>query len=266
MKIVNQKGGKVIDVSGEKIGGKNFTVIAGPCAVESADQVLKTSEALGRLGVKLLRAGAFKPRTSPYSFQGMGEEGLKILAQAREKTGMLIVTEVMDPSKVGMVEKYADIIQIGARNMQNFDLLKAVGKAKKPVLLKRGMSATIEEFLNAAEYIAKEGNHDIILCERGIRTFCRFTRNTLDLNAVPYLKQNSNLPVFADPSHGTGKKELVVPMAKAAIAAGADGIIVEAHINPEEAVSDKDQTLSIPEMKKLMEEIKPFVEAAGKRI
>ncbi len=262
MKIVNQKGDKIIDVSGEKIGGNNFTVIAGPCAVENKEQIMKTAEGLKKLGIKFLRGGAYKPRTSPYSFQGMGEDGLKILSEAK----MLVVTEVMDPSKVELVAKYADIIQIGARNMQNFELLKAVGKIDKPILLKRGMSATIEEFLNAAEYIAKEGNENIILCERGIRTFCKFTRNTLDLNAVPYLKQNSNLPVFVDPSHGTGVKELVVPMSKAAIAAGADGLLIEVHHNPEESVSDKDQTLNLKEFENLLKEIKPFVEAVGKKI
>jgi 3-deoxy-7-phosphoheptulonate synthase len=262
MKIVNQKGDKIIDVSGEKIGGNNFTVIAGPCAVENKEQIMKTAEGLKKLGIKFLRGGAYKPRTSPYFFQGMGEDGLKILSEAK----MLVVTEVMDPSKVELVAKYADIIQIGARNMQNFDLLKAVGKIDKPILLKRGMSATIEEFLNAAEYIAKEGNENIILCERGIRTFCKFTRNTLDLNAVPYLKQNSNLPVFVDPSHGTGVKELVVPMSKAAIAAGADGLLIEVHHNPEKSVSDKDQTLNLEEFENLLKEIKPFIEAAGKKI
>ncbi len=237
---------------------KKLLIIAGPCAVESERQLLATARAVKAAGATMLRGGAFKPRSSPHSFQGLGEVGLKMLAMAREATGLPIVTEVMDTRDVALVCQYADMLQIGARNMQNFSLLKEVGKTRKPVLLKRGLCATIEEWLLAAEYIKKEGNHNIILCERGIRTFETATRNTLDLNAVAFLKQTTKYQVIVDPSHATGKRELVLPMSKAAIAAGADGLIIEVHPNPEEALCDGAQSLTLPQFKSLMKEIGPI--------
>lgn len=235
----------VVDVSGVKIGGKNPVVImAGPCSVETEDLILDIAENVKKRGVKFLRGGAFKPRTGPYSFQGHGHEALKWLKKAAEKTGLKVVTEVLDTQHVDMMEEYIDMYQIGARNMQNFELLKAVGKKNKPVLLKRGMSATLDEFLLAAEYIAKGGNSRIVLCERGIRTFCTYSRNTLDLNVVPWVKKMSHLPIVVDPSHGTGAYEMVKPMAMAAIACGADGVILEVHPKPEEAWSDGDQSIT----------------------
>ena len=249
--------------SGEvKIGDISFdklVVMAGPCSVEDEGVMLEIARKLK--GVDVFRAGAFKPRTSPYSFQGKGEEGLKILAKVREETGMPVITEVMDPRDVTLVSSYADVLQIGARNMQNYNLLKEVGKQSKPVLLKRGMSATLKEFLLCAEYILKEGNKNVILCERGIRTFVDFTRNTLDLNIVPALKEKTKLPVVVDPSHGTGVRAYVLPMARASVAAGADGLLVECHTDPEQAVSDKDQTISIEEMHQLIEECKKIRES-----
>lgn len=259
-----KKEDSIIKVKGTVIGGKNIIVIAGPCAVEDKETIIKTAKAVKKSGAGFLRGGAFKPRTSPYSFQGSGEKGLQILAKAREETGLLVVSEVMDTKDVDLVNNYIDIIQIGARNMQNFQLLKAVGKTKKPVLLKRGLSATLKEFLMAAEYIMKEGNHNVILCERGIRTFVKYSRNTLDLNIIPALKKETHLPVIVDPSHGTGRTDLVIPMARAAIAAGADGLIVEVHPNPEKAISDKDQTLNLKQFDQLMKEIKPIAKAVGK--
>ncbi len=247
-----------------EIGSKKLTIMAGPCAVESEKQIMATAKAVKAAGATVLRGGAFKPRTSPYSFQGMEEEGLKLLKKASKATGLAIVTEVMDTVDVKLVAKYADILQLGARNMQNFKLLKAVGKAKKPVLLKRGMSCTMKEFLMAAEYIMAEGNLNVILCERGIRTFSDFTRNTLDLNIVPALKKLSHLPVIVDPSHGTGKYDLVGPMSKASIACGADGLIIEVHPHPEEAVSDGDQSLKPDNFKKLVKELKPIAKAVGR--
>ncbi len=247
----------IINVSGIAIGEeKRPVVIAGPCAVESRDQIIRTAVAIKRMGADFLRGGAFKPRTGPHTFQGLKEEGLKLLAEAGNKSGLAVVTEVMSPENVDLVQSYADVLQVGARNMQNFDLLRELGKIRKPVLLKRGMSATIEEFLAAAEYIYSEGNHRIILCERGIRTFETATRNSLDLSAVPMIHELSHLPVIVDPSHATGKRSLVPPMAKAALMAGADGIMVEVHPDPDKALSDGPQTLTLPGFGKLMEEIR----------
>ncbi|RMG05615.1 MAG: 3-deoxy-7-phosphoheptulonate synthase [Nitrospirae bacterium] len=253
-----------IDVSGRVIGGKKVQVIAGPCAVESREVVLKIAQSVKDAGASFLRGGAFKPRTSPYTFQGLGEEGLQILAEAREKTGLPVVTEVMDPRDVEVVSRYSDIIQIGARNMQNFRLLLEVGEARKPVLLKRGLSATIKEWLMAAEYILSRGNHQVMLCERGIRTFETATRNTLDLSAVPLLKQLTHLPVVVDPSHGVGKWDLVVPMARAAVAAGADALMIEVHTNPEEALSDGEQSLKPTVFRQLMAEISGVAKSIGR--
>lgn len=257
---------RVIKIDGVKIGGDEIIVMAGPCSVESKDQILETAIAIKKAGAKILRGGAFKPRSSPYSFQGLGEEGLKMLRLAKEETGLPIITEVMDPRNVALVSKYADILQIGARNMQNFDLLKEVGKNGHPVLLKRGLSATINEWLMSAEYIMSEGNHDVILCERGIRTFETYTRNTLDLNAVPAVKELTHLPVVVDPSHGTGRYSLVNPMSKAAVAAGADGLLIEVHPNPEKSVSDADQTISTKRFEKLMQELRLVAGAIGRKM
>jgi len=229
--------------------------VAGPCAVESEEQILRTARAVKKAGADLLRGGAFKPRTGPHTFQGLREEGLKLLALAREATGLPIVTEVMSPDNVGLVAEYADLLQVGARNMQNFDLLRELGRIRKPVLLKRGMSATIEEFLAAAEYVLAEGNHQVILCERGIRTFETATRNTLDLAVVPLVKELSHLPVMVDPSHATGKRSLVAPMSKAALVVGAHGILVEVHPEPEKALSDGPQSLTFAGFDRLMEEV-----------
>jgi len=255
-----------IDIKGNIIGGKKIQVIAGPCAVENKTMIISIAEKVREAGASFLRGGAFKPRTSPYSFQGLGEEGLKYLAEAREKTGLPVVTELMDPRDMEVILKYADIVQIGARNMQNFRLLLEVGACDKPILLKRGFSSTIKEWLMAAEYIMSKGNQKIILCERGVRTFETATRNTLDLSAIPVLKQLTHLPVIVDPSHGVGKWDLVAPMSKAAIAAGADGLIIEVHVNPEEALSDGEQSLKPDYFKKLMNELKPIATAVGREI
>jgi len=238
-----KKTDSIIDISGILVGGKKVVLIAGPCSVESEKQLFATAKAVKDAGADMLRGGAFKPRTSPYAFQGLGEDGLKILAAAREKFGLPIVTEVLDTRHVELVNKYADCFQIGARNMQNFELLKEVGKTNKPVLLKRGLMSTINEWLMSAEYILSNGNMNVILCERGIRTFETATRNTLDISAVPLVKTLTHLPVVVDPSHGTGKKNIIAPMSKAAVAAGADGILIEVHPKPEEALSDGDQSL-----------------------
>jgi 3-deoxy-7-phosphoheptulonate synthase len=254
----------VVTINGVSIGGKQLIVMAGPCAVESRDQLLETARAVKEAGAHVLRGGAFKPRTSPYSFQGLGEEGLRLLAEAREETGLPVVTEVMDPQMVPLVTTYADILQVGARNMQNYTLLHAVGKAQRPVLLKRGMMSTVEELLMAAEYILSHGNDRLILCERGIRTFEQYTRNTLDISAVPLIKQLSHLPVVVDPSHGTGKWELVGPVSRAAVAAGADGLIIEVHPHPEEALSDGAQSLKPARFVTLMESLRLVAEAVGK--
>lgn len=257
----------IISLGGVKVGGGNFTVIAGPCSVESEKQLFDISEMIKNEGVPLLRGGAFKPRTSPYSFQGLGLEGLKLLKSAKNKFGLPVVSEIIDPNDAELMHEYIDCYQIGARNMQNFRLLEAVGKhPDKAVLLKRGMSATIEELLLAAEYIINAGNPNVILCERGIRTFETATRNTLDLNAVAYLKEKSHLPVFVDPSHGTGVKSLINPLSRAAVAVGADGIIVETHLNPKEALSDGHQALTAEDFATLMADIKPFITAAGKKL
>ncbi|HBX24330.1 MAG TPA: 3-deoxy-7-phosphoheptulonate synthase [Desulfotomaculum sp.] len=248
-------GPTVVKVGNVEIGGDSIQVMAGPCAVESREQLLEAAEIVRRAGATLLRGGAFKPRTSPYSFQGLEQKGLELLAEAREKTGLQIVTEVMDPRNLDMVAEYADMLQIGARNMQNFFLLREVARAGKPVLLKRGASATIEEWLLAAEYILAEGNRDVVLCERGIRTFENYTRNTLDLTAVPVVKYLSHLPVIVDPSHAIGKWRFVEPMAQAAIAAGADGLLIEVHPHPEEALCDGPQSLTPDNFYNLMHKL-----------
>jgi 3-deoxy-7-phosphoheptulonate synthase len=237
----------VVRVGDATIGGGDLTIVGGPCAVETREQTFEVAETVAATGCKFFRAGAYKPRTSPYSFQGLGVEGLKILAEVREAFGLKIVTETIDPENLELVVEYADVLQIGARNMQNFSLLKAAGRARKPVLLKRGMSATLEELLLAAEYIMSEGNYDVILCERGVRTFADHTRNTLDLSIVPAVQRLSHLPILVDPSHGTGKRHKVIPLARAGVAVGADGVLVEVHAHPERALSDGPQAL-LPDM------------------
>lgn len=256
----------VIDVNGVKIGGDMVQVIAGPCAVESRDQLLKTAEIVREAGATILRGGAYKPRTSPYSFQGLEEKGLRILAEARKITGMPVVTEVMDTKSVELVAEYADIIQIGARNMQNYFLLKEVAVTGKPVLLKRGLSATLDEWILASEYILAAGNWQVIFCERGIRTFEIATRNTLDLNAVPLLKNLTHLPVIVDPSHGTGRWKLVTPMSRAAVACGADGLMIEVHPNPDQALSDGQQSLTGKNFNRLMKEIQGIGKVLGRPV
>ena len=256
----------VISVGKERIGGVRIAVMAGPCAVENKTLLVEIAKEVKNAGANFIRGGAFKPRTSPYAFQGLEEDGLKYLAEARARTGLPVVTEVMDPRDIEMIAKYADILQIGARNMQNFRLLKEVGLCKKPVLLKRGISATIKEWLMSAEYIMSGGNHAVILCERGFRTYETATRNTLDLSAVPVLKQMTHLPVVVDPSHAVGKWDLVAPMAKAAVAAGADGLIIEVHSNPEEALCDGEQSLKPKMFKQLMDELRPIAKAVGREI
>lgn len=255
-----------INIHGNIIGGRKIHVMAGPCAVENKTMIMSIAEKVKESGATFLRGGAYKPRTSPYSFQGLGEEGLRYLADAREKTGLPVITEIMDPRDMDVILEYADIIQIGARNMQNFRLLLEVGSVDKPVLLKRGLSSTIKEWLMSAEYIMSRGNQNVMLCERGIRTFETATRNTLDLSAVPVLKKLTHLPVVVDPSHGVGKWDLVAPMAKAAIAAGADALIIEVHTHPEEALSDGEQSLKPDIFAQLMRELKPIAEAVGREI
>jgi len=256
----------VINVKGIEIGGENIVIFAGPCAVENREQLLETAKAVYSGGANILRGGAFKPRTSPYSFQGLGEEGLKYLSEARDETGMPVVTEVMDTRKMELVCKYADIIQIGSRSMHNFPLLKEAGKCRKPVLFKRGLMATIDEYLLAAEYILSEGNKQVILCERGIRTFETSTRNTLDLSAIPVLKRRTHLPVIVDPSHATGHNWLVPAMAKAAIAAGADGIMIEVHHKPLDALSDGPQSLYPDNFVQLVKDVEKIAQAVGRKI
>ncbi len=256
----------MVEVSGIRFGGKETVIIAGPCAVESREQLFETARSVKSGGARVLRGGAFKPRSSPYNFQGLGEEGLKMLGEVKKETGMPIVTEVMDTRQVEMVSKYADMLQIGSRNMQNYPLLKEVGHSRLPILLKRGLMATIEEFLLAAEYILNQGNEKVILCERGIRTFETSTRNTLDLSAIPMLKRLSHLPVIVDPSHGTGIRWMVPPMSKAAIAVGADGLIIEVHYKPEEALCDGYQSLNIDEFGILMTDLKKVAGAVGREI
>jgi 3-deoxy-7-phosphoheptulonate synthase len=256
----------IIKVKDITIGGKEVIVMAGPCVVENEQQIFETARQVKALGAKILRGGAFKPRTSPYSFQGLGEEGLRLLAQAGEETGLAVLTEVMSVNQIELVGKYTDIFQVGARNMQNFVLLKELGKIKKPILLKRGMAATIEELLLSAEYILSQGNYEVILCERGIRTFENYTRNTLDLSAIPALKELSHLPIIVDPSHATGIWRLVSPMAKAAIAVGADGLLIEVHPDPKSALSDGAQTLRLDTFTQLMKELSPIVQAVGREL
>jgi 3-deoxy-7-phosphoheptulonate synthase len=256
----------VIDVGGVPLGGNALAVMAGPCSVESKEQILETAHAVKAAGAKFLRGGAFKPRTSPYEFQGLAEEGLKLLALAREQTGLKVVTEVMDAETLPMVAEYADVLQIGARNMQNFSLIKRLGELRKPILLKRGPSATIKEWLMAAEYVVAGGNYQVALCERGIRTFETMTRNTLDLNAVPVLKALTHLPVIVDPSHGIGLRAHVAAMARAGIAAGADGIIVEVHPRPDRALSDGPQSLLPREFEDLMKQVRVIAGALGRAV
>ncbi|MBI4380659.1 MAG: 3-deoxy-7-phosphoheptulonate synthase [candidate division NC10 bacterium] len=258
--------GSVVNVDGVLVGGRRVVVMAGPCAVEGREGLLETARSVKAAGGHILRGGAYKPRTSPYTFQGLGEEGLKYLAEAKRETGLPIVTELMDTREASVVYEYADLVQIGARNMQNFKLLKEVGSRQTPVLLKRGMSSTVKELLLAAEYIMSEGNYDVILCERGIRTFEDATRNTLDLSVVPLIKQLSHLPVIVDPSHATGKWDLVPPMALAAVAAGADGIMVEVHPRPEEALSDGPQALLPSTFTKLMHDLGTLASAVGRTL
>lgn len=259
--------GSVIDVGrGVRFGGPEIVVAAGPCAVESSDQIFRIAEGVARLGARILRGGAFKPRTSPYSFQGLGEAGLKLLREAADRFRLLVVSEVMDPSQVEMIQSYVDLMQVGARNMQNYHLLRALGEVRKPVLLKRGMSATIEEWLLSAEYIMSGGNYNVILCERGIRTFETSTRNTLDIAAIPAIKKLSHLPIIADPSHGTGRRDRVAPMARAAVAAGADGLLIEVHHDPEHALSDGAQSLYLEQFGQLMTELRIIAPAVGRRM
>jgi len=252
--------------SGLAIGGDEIVVMAGPCSVESESQIIAAARAVRDAGAVILRGGAFKPRTSPYSFQGLGKKGLELLARAREETGLLIVTEAMDSEGIDLVARYADIVQIGARNMQNFSLLKHAGRIGKPVLLKRGISATITELLLSAEYILAEGNAQVILCERGIRTFESYTRNTMDISAIPVVKKLSHLPIIADPSHGTGRRDKVIPMARAAVAAGADGLLIEVHHDPERALSDGAQSLRPEQFAELMAQLRIIAPAVGRTI
>jgi 3-deoxy-7-phosphoheptulonate synthase len=256
----------VVTVAGRSIGGTQVAVIAGPCSVESRDQIMRTADAVQAAGGTLLRGGAFKPRTSPYSFQGLEEEGLRLLAEARERTGLPVVTEAMDAEQLELVVRYADMVQIGARNMQNYPLLRAAGRQQKPVLLKRGVSATLEELLLAAEYILSEGNYQVVLCERGIRAINGHTRYTLDLSAVPVLKQLTHLPVIVDPSHGTGKWRYVGPMARAAVAGGADGLMIEVHPDPAAALSDGPQSLNLDNFAALMTSLRPLAGAIGRSL
>ena len=256
----------VVHVGHVAIGGPHLVVIGGPCAVESREQTLTVARGIRDAGGHLLRGGAFKPRTSPYSFQGLGEEGLRILAEARAETGLPIVTEAVDMESLDLVEKYADVIQIGARNMQNFSLLKRAGKARKPILLKRGMSATLEEFLMSAEYVVSQGNYDVILCERGVRTFSDYSRNTLDLTVVPAVKQLSHLPILVDPSHGTGRRDKVAPLSRAAVAVGADGVLIEVHHDPDRALSDGPQSVRPETFGELVKDLRRVAAAVGREL
>ncbi len=270
IKLAANNGGKrsVVKVGSVRVGEGSFTVIAGPCGVESEEQLVETAVKVKEQGADMLRGGAFKPRTSPYAFQGLGLKGLKILEKARDLTGLPVVTEVIDTRDVSWVCEYADVLQVGARNTQNFSLLKEVGKADKPVLLKRGMHSTIEEWVNCAEYILNEGNPNVILCERGIRTFETYTRNTLDLSAVPAIKELTHLPIITDPSHGTGRLSLIEPMCLASVACGSDGLILEVHRNPAEALSDKEQALTPESFGSLMQKVRPlygFMEKQAKQ-
>jgi 3-deoxy-7-phosphoheptulonate synthase len=256
----------VVHIGAVPVGGPGLVIAAGPCAVESHDQMLTVARRVKQAGAHILRGGAFKPRTSPYSFQGLGEEGLKILAAAREETGLPVVTEALDVEGVDLIERYADCIQIGARNMQNFSLLKRAGRAKKPVLLKRGLAATLEEFLMSAEYILSEGNYEVVLCERGVRTFSDFSRNTLDLAVVPAVKSVSHLPILVDPSHGTGRRDKVSPLSRAAVAVGADGLIVEVHHDPNTALSDGPQSITPEMFDELVSELRQIAPVIGRSL
>jgi 3-deoxy-7-phosphoheptulonate synthase len=256
----------VVMIGDVPVGGRRLAVVAGPCAVESLEQTLIVATAVKAAGAHLLRGGAFKPRTSPYSFQGLGEEGLRILAEARDRTGLPVVTEAVDVEGMELVEEYADAVQIGARNMQNFSLLKRAGRSKKPVILKRGMSATLEEFLMSAEYILSEGNYQVVLCERGVRTFSDFSRNTLDLAVVPAVKQISHLPILVDPSHGTGRREKVAPLSRAAAAVGADGLMIEVHHDPNRALSDGPQSITPEMFEGLIKELRQIAPVLGRTL
>jgi 3-deoxy-7-phosphoheptulonate synthase len=259
--------GTIIDLGrGVTIGGKELAVAAGPCSVESVEQINAVAEAVAKAGAKIMRGGAFKPRTSPYAFQGLGEKGLQMLRQAADKNNLFVVSEVMDPSQIHMMGQYVDLFQVGARNMQNYFLLRALGETQKPVLLKRGMSATIEELLLSAEYILAGGNYNVVLCERGIRTFETYLRNTLDIAAIPVIKKLSHLPIIADPSHGTGRRDKVPPMARAAVAAGADGLLIEVHNDPDHALSDGAQSLTPAEFSQLMGELRMIAPAVNRHL
>lgn len=256
----------IVDLAGVKVGGAEVIAMAGPCSVESAEQVGSVARSVAASGARVLRGGAFKPRTSPYSFQGFGEEALKWMRAAADQNGMAVVSEVMDPRQIEMMMRYVDCLQVGARNMQNFDLLKELGRVRRPVLLKRGLSATIEEWLLSAEYVLAGGNGQVVLCERGIRTFENYTRNTLDISAIPVVKKRSHLPIVVDPSHGTGRREKVIPMARAAVAAGADGLIIEVHNNPEKALSDGPQSLYPDQFDRLMGELRIIAPVLGRTV
>jgi 3-deoxy-7-phosphoheptulonate synthase len=258
--------GTIVKVGGVEIGGTAVVVMAGPCSVESREQILSVAESVARAGAVILRGGGFKPRSSPYSFQGMGEEGLSLLREAADKTGLLVVSEVMDQTQISMVSEYADILQVGTRNMQNYNLLRELGRQPKPVLLKRGISATIEELLLSAEYILAGGNPNVVLCERGIRTFESYTRNTLDISAIPVVKKLSHLPIIADPSHGTGRRDKVLPMARAAVAAGADGLLIEVHNDPDRALSDGAQSLRPEQFAELMAQLRIIAPAVERTL
>jgi 3-deoxy-7-phosphoheptulonate synthase len=258
--------GTVIKIKNVEIGGNRVVTMAGPCSVESREQIEAVADTIREAGCQVMRGGAFKPRSSPYSFQGMGEEGLKLMREAADKRGLLMISEVMDSSQLPLLTKYSDILQIGARNMQNFNLLREVGKVRTPAMLKRGIAATIEEVLLAAEYILSGGNYDVMLCERGIRTFETYTRNTMDVSAIPVLQKLSHLPVIADPSHGTGRRDLVLPLARAAVAAGADGLLVEIHPDPDHAISDGAQTLAFPQFRDMMRQVRAIAHAVDRTL
>ena len=259
-------GGTIVKVGNLEIGGSRVAIMAGPCSVESREQIERSAEVVARAGAAVIRGGAFKPRSSPYAFQGLGEEGLKLLRAAADRHGLLVVSEVMDQTQIPLVGEYADILQVGARNMQNYTLLRELGKLRKPVLLKRGISATIEELLPSAEYILAGGNYDVILCERGIRTFETYTRNTMDISAIPVVKSLSHLPIVADPSHGTGRRDKVAPMARAAVAAGADGLLMEVHPDPDHALSDGAQSLRPEQFQELMAQLRIIAPAVGRSV
>jgi 3-deoxy-7-phosphoheptulonate synthase len=256
----------VVNVKGVQIGGSQVIAMAGPCSVENQDQINRAADLVAEAGAKVIRGGAFKPRSSPYSFQGLGEEGLKMMRSAADRNGLLVISEVMDQTQIPLMAAYTDILQIGARNMQNFNLLKELGKLRIPVLLKRGIAATIEELLLSAEYVMSGGNYEVILCERGIRTFETYTRNTMDISAIPVVKKLSHLPIVADPSHGTGRRDQVLPMARAAVAAGADGLLIEVHHDPDHALSDGAQTLRPEQFSEMMQQVRLIASAIGRTV